>query len=182
MQREPLARETAAADDGPRVFTEDEHLALLADRVARETSVLREQVAALTTAADTLVVERDAAAAARDAATAELAAYRAQVEHERVVAERTGTRSAAVAEVVVDPAFVTPERAARWAAMDDEQFAAVLDDLRAATTAGAPAASGAPGAPRQTAAFTAAASRPVVATATGSDTTGRRLLALALGQ
>ena len=126
-----------------RTFTEAEHFAVLTAAVQRETAdvtverdQLRTQVEERQTALDVLTAERDTAAAERDAARTELAEYRAEVERAAEVAARTETRATAVREVTAHlPEYVTPERATRWAQMEQADFDALLADLKDAMPA-----------------------------------------------
>jgi hypothetical protein len=123
-----------------RTFTEAEHVALLTDAVTRETAKLTTEKAdaiaakaAAEQSNDVLESEKAAAITSRDAAIAELATFKADIDQKAEIAARVDERVAAVkaANETLAESFFTPERAARWASMDDVTFAAFVADIGA---------------------------------------------------
>jgi septal ring factor EnvC (AmiA/AmiB activator) len=148
-----VPRETAE-----RTFTEGEAYALVADNVQRETASLTASVdqltsekAALETEKATLQNQLDVAVAAREKAEQDLADFKESVENEKAVAARTDQRVAKVREVAkhLKDEFYTPERAQRWAAMDDDAFDAYVKELAELSAGVTTTTSGEP--PRETA-------------------------------
>lgn len=133
----------------PRTFSETEHLAILADRVATETASLSETVGTLTTAKTELETKLDVAISEKAAAEklaadtkAEFEAFKTGLEAEKAAAEKKDARLEEIKTKASHlPAdFVTDEaRVARIVAMDDDQFAGYVADLAAANTAPATA-------------------------------------------
>lgn len=133
----------------PRTFSEQEHLAILADRVATETASLTENVATLTTAKseletklDVAISEKAAADKAAADAKAEFEAFKTGLEAEKAAAEKKGARLEEIklkaSHLPAD--FTTDEaRVARIVAMSDEAFEGYVADLAAANTAPATA-------------------------------------------
>lgn len=129
----------------PRTFSEQEHLAILADRVATETASLTENVATLTTAKseletklDVAISEKAAADKAAADAKAEFEAFKTGLEAEKAAAEKKDARLEEIKTKAshLPAEFVTDEaRVARIVAMDDDQFAGYVADLAAANTA-----------------------------------------------
>lgn len=147
------------ADPVERTFTEKEAYALVADNVQRETAAaaatietLTSEKAALQTQVDTLEAAKEAEKARADKADADLASFKESVETEKAQAARKDERVAKVREVAkhLKDEFFTPERAQRWAAMDDEAFGAYVKELEDIST-GVPAEKANEGAPRETA-------------------------------
>lgn len=139
-----------------RTFSEEEHVAILADRVATETASLTEQVAAKDREIADLRAQLDVAESARAAADAErekaqsdLADFKKQIEDEREMAARKDERIAKVKEVAahLTDEFFTDERVARIVAMDQSAFEGYVQDM--ASVAVVPPANA--GAPRETA-------------------------------
>lgn len=148
-----LPRETAAATDLPRetaearTFSEEEHTAIVADRVARETAelegqnqTLQEQVTALTTEKAELQTRLDTAEVARAAAEQALADYKAEVTATAEKAARRAERLASVREAAkhMPDAWFTDQRADEWAAMEQASFDSFLTatkEVSAALTA-----------------------------------------------
>jgi len=136
------------------VFTEDQHVALLASAVERETasitaekSELEAQVASLTTEKASLETEKAELAARVDVIEAEKAAetakaeaaekaledFKAELAEKAAVEQRKADRVAAVRAVAsLDDEYFTDERAQRWAEMAEEAFTALVTDLEAA--------------------------------------------------
>ncbi len=152
------------ADDAPkpRVMTEDEAYAIAADRVTRETAELSTKVTGLETEKAELQSKLDVAEAsvatekaAREKAEKDLTEFKAEVETAREIAARKDGRVAKVRETAkhLPDDFYTPERAARWAELDEEKFNEYLAEIAAMVPAGAGAGNGTggSGAPRQTA-------------------------------
>lgn len=126
-----------------KTFSENEHLAILADRVTKETATLtaeRDQlVTEKTELENQLDVEKTAKAAAEQRASdAEQALndYKAEIEQERETAKRRGERVAKAREVaghLADDFFEDDKRVERILAMSDEGFEGYLADLGAAS-------------------------------------------------
>ena len=143
-----------------RTFTEQEAYALVADNVQRETAAAVAQVETLTSekAALETTLEVAEAALATEKARADGAiewheAFVAKIETEKANAGRKDARVAKVRETAKhlkeDDPFFTPERADRWAQMDDAAFESYLAEIAAVSSNVAPAGEGAP--PRETA-------------------------------
>lgn len=148
--------------DAQRTFTQDEHLALLTDRVQRETAeltverdALKTQTAELQQRIDVLEAEKAQALTERDAISNEFEAYKAELARQAEIAERSESRVNAVREAVphLGDDYFTAERSARWAAMDDDAFAALLADLTPVAPVVKAADEVSTKAPRETAAF-----------------------------
>jgi D-aminopeptidase len=120
-----LLLETAddhSGKDGPPALDEATQI-VVAHLVAKETAAL---TAELATAKDALEVAQKALA---DKDT-EFAAFKADLDAKAEVAKLTDTRKAEVAKAL--PTLeATEERAARWAAMNEVEFAAYLADVAA---------------------------------------------------
>lgn len=138
----------------PRTLTEDEHNAIVADRVSRETASLTAQISGLESEKAELVrqVETANAAAATekaraDQAVSELDEFKKTIEAEKEVAARKDARIAEAKEIAkhLPEQFWSPERSARLAGMPEDDWKAYLGDLR--EQAGLVT----PGAPRETA-------------------------------
>jgi chromosome segregation ATPase len=142
-----------------KTFSESEHIAILADRVSKETADLtaeRDQLQAAKTELENKldVAESAKTAAEQKAETAEkaLADYKAEVEEQREAAARKDDRIKQIRESAehLDDAFFADEaRVNRIVAMKDEDFEGYLADIKA-TAAKAPATTKAE-APRETA-------------------------------
>lgn len=122
-----------------RTFTEAEHLALLTDRVARETAELtaaKDQLATeksqLQQRVDVLEAEKAAAVSERDSVTAEFEAFKNDLAEKAAVAERKEARIKRVKEAntSLPETYFTEERAQRWAEMAEEAFDVLLADLQ----------------------------------------------------
>lgn len=161
-----------ADEPTPRTFTEDEHLAILTDRVSTETAAITEARDELKSERDDLAtqldVEKAARAAAeteRDEAKNELQTFKDQVEAEREAASRKDERLGKVKEAAphLGEDFLNEEReeakarVARIVAMDDETFTAYVADLGATKPEGYQPS---PTPPRQTAMVGAGAQPP----------------------
>jgi chromosome segregation ATPase len=143
-----------------KTFSESEHIAILADRVSKETSDLTVQLDQLTKDKTELENKLDVAESAKTAAeqkaeTAEkaLTDYKASVEEQREAAARKDDRIKQVRESAehLDDAFFDDEaRVARIVAMKDEDFQGYLADIKATAAKTAPATTTAQ-APRETA-------------------------------
>lgn len=142
----------------PRTLTEAEANAIIADRVTRETAELNTRVSTLETEKAALQSELDVAQAnlatettARETAERELADFKASVETEREQARLQDERTAAVKAAVptLKDDYFTPERAARWAKMSEEDFNGLVEDMKPAApireTAGLEGSSGTTG-------------------------------------
>lgn len=140
-----------------KTYSEDEHIAILTDRVTKETAELtaeRDQQADRITELETaLDVEASAKTAAEQrAAQAEqaLVDYKAEIESEREAAARKDERLAKVRETAKhlgEEFFSEPKRIERIVAMSQEQFDGYVEDL--ASTVGAADTLGS-GVPRET--------------------------------
>lgn len=133
-----VERETAEA----RTFNEDEHTAIMAATVERETAGLTARVEELQSENETLKSEKaelqnqlDVAVAGRETAEQALTDFKAEVEQSREIAARTETRVAAVRSALPHKAddWFTPERAQNWAAMDEDRFTAYVAELAEVT-------------------------------------------------
>src|SRR4051812_3101852 len=141
-----------------KTFSESEHIAILADRVSKETADLtaeRDQLLSSKTELENKldVVESAKTAAEQKAETAEkaLADYKAEVEEQREAAARKDDRIKQIRENAehLDDAFFDDEaRVNRIVAMKDEDFEGYLADIKA--TAAKPTTT-TPAAPRETA-------------------------------
>lgn len=159
--RETAERETAEEKPTPRLLTEDEAYAIVADRVKRESAELTTKVGALETEKADLQAKLDVADAAREtaeqakvAAEKALADYKADQEKQREVAERADDRLKKVREVAshLKDEFFTTERKQRWASMEDEAFESYVKELaELAEAAGVKKNDTVDGAPRETA-------------------------------
>lgn len=140
---------------GEKTYSEDEHIAILTDRVAKETAELtaeRDQLTGSMTELETkLDVETSAKVAAEkraDEAAQALEEFKAQVEAEREAAARKDTRVALMrenAQHLGEDFFNDEKRIARVVAMKEEDFEGYLADLKVtAPTAGATTTSTAP--------------------------------------
>jgi chromosome segregation ATPase len=142
-----------------KTFSESEHIAILADRVSKETADLtaeRDQLVAAKTELENKldVAESAKTAAEQKAETAEqaLADYKAEVEHEREAAARKDDRIKQIresAEHLDDTFFADEARVNRIVAMKDEDFEGYLADIKA--TAKPAATTTTSTAPRETA-------------------------------
>jgi uncharacterized protein YhaN len=139
---EAYGRETAdsgtSAATATRTFTEGEAYALVADNVQRETAALTGKVDGLTREVADLKGKLDVAdaavateKAARETAEQALVDYKQSIETEKAQEARKAERTAKVREVAshLKDEFFTPERATRWAAMDDDAFASYVAEL-----------------------------------------------------
>jgi chromosome segregation ATPase len=141
----------------PRTFSEQEHLAILADRVATETASLSESLTTLTAAKteletklDVAVAEKAAAEKAAADAVQALEDFKASLEAEKAAEatkEERLTKVKAAAAHLPEEFFTDETRVARIVAMSDETFEGYVADL--AATNAAPAST--EGAPKETA-------------------------------
>lgn len=177
MAQEPMAnlsgyiRETAegpapAAPAGPRMLTEGEAYAISASDVVRETASLKTEVetlkrekAELESKLDVEAAAKATEIAAREKAEKDLADYKAEQTLKAEQASRSESRVAKVREVAghLKDDFFTPERAARWAAMEDPEFDAYVAELAEVSPKGDATSKGEGEVPRET----AAAGRPI---------------------
>lgn len=118
------------AEDG-RVFTEAEHLAIMANVVATETASLRDANTALEVQVATLTSEKaEAEKACQDAearekaAQDELAEHKAEIEKAEQLKELAKTSSDKMREVAghLPAEYFTAEKAASWAKLDQASF------------------------------------------------------------
>lgn len=145
--------------DDKKTYSEDEHIAILADRVTKETASLTAERDQLSTDKSDLETKLDVAESAKTAAEQKaeesekaLADYKAEVETAREEAARKDTRIAKVKETAShlgDEFFEDEKRVQRIVAMDDEGFEGYLADLQA--TAKVPAGGTTKTIPRETA-------------------------------
>ena len=129
-----------------KTYTEPEHIAILADRVATETASLTAANGELKTSVDDLSSKLDVAEAARVAAEAkaetaakEFEDFKAELETLREAAERKDERVDAVKEVAAhlgEDFFKDEARIERIVAMSDEAFTGYVEDLKATAPAG----------------------------------------------
>ena len=136
-----------------KTYTEPEHIAILSDRLAKETADLTAQVDQLTTASTELGNKLDLAESAKVAAEQKvteaeksLEDFKAEVTEREAAAERKETRVAKLresAEHLAEDFFTDETRVARIVAMKDEDFTGYLADL-AATGVNAPKATTVP--------------------------------------
>lgn len=134
------------ATENAKTFTEDEHTAILADRVAKETADLTATVESLTAQVTELqnrldVTESAKVAAEQSAKAAEEAheAFKNEVEEREAAAARKDDRLAKAKEVAAhlgDDFFADEARIARIVAMKDEEFTSFVGDLAATAPAG----------------------------------------------
>lgn len=146
-------------DDETRTFTERELAVLVADRVQTETAAANaerdEAKAALTAAQNKADASEVARAAAEDRATAAETALAERVAAAETAAQQASLKDARVATVkaaathLKDEFFADAERITRICAMDETQFAAYVDDLKAAAGSSTPIVGSTP--PRSTA-------------------------------
>lgn len=141
-----------------KTFTESEHLAVLADRVSKETASLTAELDQLRSEKAEIQNKLDAAESAKLAAEdraknaeQELAQFKAEVEQEREQAARKDVRVAALKEAAshLTDEFFTEERVTRIVAMTDEDFEAYAADLKVVAVKAPETAS--VGAPRESA-------------------------------
>jgi chromosome segregation ATPase len=159
--------------DGDKTFTEQEHIAILADRVATETAAItaeRDQLKAeksdLQSQLDVAESAKVAAEQAKEKAEQELADFKTGLDELAQAEARKGERLTKVKEVAahLGDEFLSEEneagkdRVARIVAMDESAFDGYVADLKA--TAPATTSTGAP-APRETAMAGAASTAAV---------------------
>lgn len=135
----------------PRTFSEQEHLAILADRVATETASLNESLTSATVAKteletklDVLVAEKAAAEKAAAEAVQAFEDFKTGLEAEKAAAEKKEERLVAVkaaATHLPEEFFADEARIARVLAYTDEQFEGYVADLAATNAAPAAVAS-----------------------------------------
>lgn len=151
------------ADEPGRTFSEQEHLALVNDAVARETAQAQAKIAELEaanadlgTTVDTLETEKAQAISRAEAAEQAHETYKTEVETEKAREAKRSERLAQVASANphLDLTSLEDEgvkaRVERIVAMSDEGFEGYLADMKA--VAGQAPVEGAP--PRESAAFT----------------------------
>lgn len=158
--------------ENEKTFTETEHVAILSDRVAKETADLTAKVETLESQVSELQSKLDIAesakVAAEQAAADEKAAHEAfktEVDEREQAAARKGDRLKKAKEVAShlgEGFFDEESRVARIVAMSDETFESYIGDL-AATAPASPASTTA--VPRETAMAGATAATPSTTTA-----------------
>jgi chromosome segregation ATPase len=134
------------SDKTPRVFSEDEHMAILADRVTQETASLNTQVTDLSTENSELASKLDAAevakAAAEKAAADVQAAFdefKANLDAEKASEARKTERLAALEGLTLPEGFLKDEaRVNRIAKMEDEAYNEWLADIKESAAAVTP--------------------------------------------
>lgn len=124
-----------------KTYSEGEHIAILSDRVAKETADLTAERDQLVTDKGDLETKLDVAESAKVAAEQEAADakkalddFKAEVETEREAAARKDERIAKVKEIashLADDFFEDDARVSRIVAMADDQFEGYLGDLSA---------------------------------------------------
>lgn len=127
----------------PKTYTEDEHLAVLADRVAKETAELTTKVTeleaanvALKASNDVLEAEKAGLNTSLETERAAFVAFKEELEKAAAISAVTEERAAKVKELTpFAPDFVTPERSATWATMEQAAFDALCEGLEAAKPA-----------------------------------------------
>lgn len=138
-----LPREKAEGENTPRQLSEQEHQAIVADRVDRETAALKaendqlkSEKAELENKLDVADTARQTAEAAQATAEKALEDYKAEQEQAKEIASRTDTRVAKVREVAshLKDDFFTDARKARWAAMDQDAFDDYVKEIAEAST------------------------------------------------
>jgi len=138
----PFSRETAeretAEEAAARTLSQDEHNAIVADRVARETAQLTGEKARLETENTELKTKladsekaRETAEAAKATAEQALTEKTQADERQKAAAERFDERAKAVREAAyhLSDDFFTKERLERAAQMEDERFAEYVKEL-----------------------------------------------------
>lgn len=132
-----LEADVTTATDG-RTFTEDEHVAVLTAAVQRETAEVAaardsalSECESLRSRIDVLEAEKASLVSEKTAVEKELADFRSEIEQARLIAERQQSRVDVVRSRAghLPESFFTAERAARWAALDDDTFEAAVADL-----------------------------------------------------
>lgn len=159
-------------------FSESEHTAILADRVATETASLTGELETVKASNDELQTKLDVAESARvaaeqatEAVTKEFEEFKTGLETLREAASKKDERIAKVKEVashLADDFFDDEKRVARIVAMDDESFDGYVEDLKVT----APAGTVTTVVPRET----AMAGQPVVTTPVGTESASRSVL------
>ena len=127
-----------------RTFTEEEHTAILADRVARETAAKDEEISGLRAQIETLEAEKaelqtklDVETARAEKAEQDFEAHKAEEARKAETAARKEERVKKVREVAkhLKDDFFSDERAERWAAMETAAFDGYIADLKDASGA-----------------------------------------------
>jgi chromosome segregation ATPase len=138
-------KEVAQVADDKRVYTEVEHLALMADAVTRETAELSEakgeletKVSELSQRVDVLEAEKAALETAKAEVEAKFEEFQTEVERAQAVeaAKKDRLEKVKAANEQLPDSYFTDERIQRWAEMTEEAFASLIDDLSAAAVAG----------------------------------------------
>lgn len=127
-----------------KTYSENEHIAILADRVAKETADLTAERDQLVSGKGELETKLDVAESAKQAAEQRAADaekaledFKAQIETEREAAARKDERIAKAKETashLADDFFEDEKRVARIVAMADEDFEGYLADLASTST------------------------------------------------
>lgn len=137
-----IPRELAEED---RVFTEKEHVAIMANVVATETASLRQANEVLEAQVATLNTEKAAAEQAREVAEAatataqtELADHKAEIEKAAELVALGETRTAKMREVAshLPAEYFTAEKAEGWAKLDETSFASLSEAIAQTAPAG----------------------------------------------
>lgn len=162
-----------------RTFTEGEAYAIAADNVQRETAAkqaeideLKREKGELQTKLEVSDTALETEKARADKAEADLKAHQDEQTKREAAAARTDERVKAVKDAGphLKEEFYTPERAARWAGMEDDAFADYVKEV-AEMAAGLPAATTTDGKPPRETAMAGAS-------ATGKDDKPKGLAAL----
>jgi hypothetical protein len=127
-----------------KTYSENEHIAILSDRVAKETADLTAERDQLVSVKSELETKLDVAESAKQAAELKateaekaLEDFKAQIETEREAAARKDERIAKAKETaghLADDFFEDEKRIARIVAMADEDFEGYLADLASTST------------------------------------------------
>lgn len=127
-----------------KTYSENEHLAILADRVTRETADVTAERDQLKTERDELATQLDVAESGRQAAEtakaelqSEFESFKAGIEAEREAAAKKDVRVAKAREAAkhLDDKFFEDEaRIARIVAMSDDAFEGYVTDLASTAT------------------------------------------------
>lgn len=127
--------------EGAKTYTESEHLAILSDRVAQETTQLSSERDTLKTERDDLANKLDVAESAKGAAETratevqgEFETFKTDVEEREAAALRKDDRVAKMREAakhLKDEFFTDEDRVKRVIAMEDTAFEGYLLDLTA---------------------------------------------------
>lgn len=131
-----------SVSDSDRVFSEEEHQALLRQQVeqavADAVSDRDNKIAELEQRNDVLEAEKAQLQQDKDELSQQFESYKEQVEQERAVEQRKAERVERVqaAAIHLPDDYFSDDRKQRWAEMADEDFEAFVQDLEGAALAG----------------------------------------------